>query len=182
MLSLIILQVPNDAASQAMQIIGVSLIVVLIFSAAAFIAVHFLKKSMMEGNPAFTKDSALKAQAELMLLAKKKRVEGERAEDMAQKLAEKQGLDAKHAEELQAAQDNARDALRMAAESAIGVGCPHCQIEMSADEELVVCPECGKVQHHVCFDLSGCYSACAINYIYEYPEEKFRDLSKTTEL
>ncbi len=182
MLSLMLLQVPNDAASQAMQIVGVSLIVVLVFSAAAFIAVHFLKKNMMEGNSAFTKDSALKAQAELMLLAKKKKVETGRADEMAQKLAEKQGLDAKHAEELQAAQDSARDALRMAAESAIGISCPHCQIELSADEELVVCPECGKVQHHVCFDLSGCYSGCAIEYIYEYPEDKFRDLNKPIEL
>ena len=182
MLSLLILQVPNGAATQAMQIVGVSLVVVLVFSAAAFIAVHFLKKSMLEGNPAFTKDSALKAQAELMLLAKKKKVEGERADEMAQKLVEKQGLEAKHAEEMKAAQESARDALRKAAESAIGISCPHSQIEMSGDEELVVCPECGKVQHHVCFDLSGCYSGCAIEYVYEYPGEKFRDLNKPTEL
>jgi hypothetical protein len=182
MLSLMVLLIPNNAASQAMQIVGVSMVVVLLFSTAAFIAVHFLKKSMLEGNPAFTKDSALKAQAELMLLAKKKKVEGERADDMAQKLADKQGLDAKHAEELQAAQESARDALRTAAESAIGASCPHCQIEMSADEELVVCPECGKVQHHVCFDLSGCFNGCAIEYVYEYPEEKFRDLNNPTEL
>lgn len=182
MLSLIILQVPNDAASHAMQIVGVSLVVVLFFSAAAFIAVHILKKNMLEGNPAFTKDSALKAQAELMLLAKKKKVEAGRADEMAQKLAEKQGLEAKHAEEMKAAQESARDALRMAAESAIGVSCPHCQIELAADEELVVCPECGKVQHHVCFDLSGCYNGCALEYIYEYPEERFRDINAPTEL
>lgn len=178
MLSLAFLQISSEAASQAARIVGVSLIVVLLLSAAAFIAVHFLKKSMMEGSSAHAKDSVFKAQAELVLLAKKKKVDGERADEMAQRLAEKQVLDAKHAEKLKAAQESARETLLASAEGAIGTSCPHCQIEMLDDEALAVCAECGKAQHSVCFSLGGCANGCKPEYVFECPEGKFRDLAK----
>ncbi len=178
MVDALALQVANEAANQAMQIVGVSLVVVIVFSIAAFIAVHILKRNMLEGNPAYTKDSALKARAELMRLARNKKVEGERAEEMAHRLAVQQGLETQRAEAKQLAQESARDTLRGAAENAVGFSCPHCQIEMSGDEELVVCPVCGKAQHHVCFDLGGCFNGCALEYVYCHPEGKFSDLKK----
>ena len=179
LLALALIQLPrSDAMSRAVIIVMVSMGFLVFLSVVVFIVIRIVKRDVLEDNSRFTRDSVLKAQAELLAMAKKKRTDGERADDMARNLTEQKAQQELKAEERRQAQESARETLLKAAESGIGASCPHCQIEMAGDEELVVCPVCGQVQHAVCFDMGGCASGCQVEYIYEYPEGKFKDLSK----
>jgi uncharacterized protein YneF (UPF0154 family) len=178
-LTLLLLQLPHsDAFGRALTIVIVSMSVIVFMSVVAFIVIRMVKRDIFEDNPGFAKDSVLKAQAELMVMAKKKRDDGERAEDMAQKLGDQNAVKNQEAEERKLAQESARETLLHAAEAGIGASCPHCQIAMEEDESLVVCPVCGVVQHSVCFSNGGCASGCTVEYVYEFPEGNFKEVVK----
>jgi hypothetical protein len=177
--ALLLLQLPHsEPFTRALTIVIVSMSVIVFMSVVAFIVIRMVKRDIFEDNPGFAKDSLIKAQAELLVLAKKKHTDGERAGEMAQKLGEKNATQAQEAEARKLAQESARETLLHAAEAGIGASCPHCQIEMAADESLVVCPVCGVVQHSVCFSNGGCAGGCTVEYVYEYPEGSFKDVGK----
>ena len=122
-----------------------------------------------------------KAKAELLAMARKKKDDTVRGEEMAAKAATETKRAESEAEKRRVEQDSAKERLQALAEESAGRDCPHCQITMAGDEELVICPECLKAQHRVCFDLSGCASGCTVEYVYEYPSGRFRELKKPKE-
>ncbi len=176
--ALVVFQLRSDAYAQALTIVGVSLLFILLLSIGAFVVVRMVNRSLRVDNPDYSKDAVLRKRAELLAMAKKKKVERGRAEEMASRVPSDEGKADKAAPEQarKNAQEAAREKLKQAAAAATGSSCPHCHIVMAADEELAVCPSCLAVQHRVCLDLSGCINGCAIDYIYQYPSGTFRDL------
>jgi hypothetical protein len=168
----------SDAVSRAATIVIVSMGFIVFLSIIAFLIIRTVKRDVLEGNPRYAKDSAIRAQAELLAFAKKKQTDTVREGETARNLTEQKAQQEQKAEERRQEQESARETLLKAAEGGIGASCPHCLIEMAADEELVVCPACGQVQHAVCFDMGGCVNGCQVEYVYEYPEGKFRNLAK----
>jgi hypothetical protein len=179
--ALIVFQLRSDAYTQALTIVGVSLLFILLMSIAAFVVVRMVNRSLRVDSPYFSKDAVMRKRAELLALAKKKKVDRDRAEEMASRVpADKGQTDKPSPEQVRKdAQEAAREKLKQAATDAVGSSCPHCHIAMAADEELAVCPSCLAVQHRVCLDLSGCINGCVVDYIYEYPPGTFRDLGTT---
>jgi hypothetical protein len=176
---MVLLQMPNTAAvGRAVEILVVSSIFLVVFVVIALVMVRRLSRSLREGNPEFTKDQVFKAKAELLALARKKKDDAGRETEMAAKAEkETEQVDAE-AERQRAERESAKERLAALAAESVGKDCPHCQITMAGDEELVICPECLTAQHRVCFDLSGCVNGCAVDYIYEYPSGRFRELRK----
>ncbi|OGK08262.1 MAG: hypothetical protein A2Y63_03230 [Candidatus Riflebacteria bacterium RBG_13_59_9] len=169
----------SEAYGRGITIVAVSLVFILVASAAAFVVVRMVSRSITEGSSSFTKDQAMRKRAELLALAKKRKADAQRAQEMVEPLdmPTQEGVDVQSSR--REAQEAAREALRTAAGSAVGISCPHCQIAMAPDEDLVVCPICLTVQHRVCFDLSGCAEGCKADYVYEHPAERFRELGRS---
>ena len=176
---MLLIQLPRTAAlSRAAEILVVSSVFLAVFVFVALMLVRRLNRSLREGNPDFTKDQVFKAKAELLAMARKKKDDAAREEGMAAKAAkETKQVDAE-AERQRAERESAKERLAALAAESVGKDCPHCQITMAGDEELVICPQCLAAQHCVCFDLSGCVNGCAVDYVYEYPGGRFRELRK----
>jgi|GEM_PF-2101121 len=177
--ALIILQLRSEAFSRGMTIIAVSLFFILLMTVVAFYIVRMVNRGLREDKPEFGKDAVMRKRAELLAIAKKKKVNRERTDEMAAKITlgtDGDSLELSPEQARKGAQEAAREKLQQSAADALGASCPHCLIAMAADESIVVCPACMTVQHRVCFDLSGCINGCAVDYTYEYPSGAFRDV------
>jgi len=176
---MLLLQMPRAAAvSRAAEMLVVSTVFLVLFIIIALVLVRRLSRSLREENPNFTKDQVLKAKAELLALARKKKEDSERESEMAAKAASESPSVTSEGERRRAEQESAKARLEKLAVESIGQDCPHCQIALAGDEELVICPVCLRAQHRVCFDLSGCASGCEVDYVYEYPSGRFREMKK----
>lgn len=176
---MLLLQLPRTAAvGRAAEILVVSSIFLAVFVFVALMLVYRLNRSLREGNPEFAKDQVFKAKAELMALARKKKDDAGRETEMAAKAAQDGERAQSAAEQRRAERESAKERLAALAAESVGRDCPHCQITMAGDEELIICPQCLAAQHRVCFDLSGCVNGCAVEYVYEHPSGRFRELRK----
>ena len=85
---MLLLQMPRAAAvSRAAEMLVVSTVFLVLFIIIALVLVRRLSRSLREENPNFTKDQVLKAKAELLALARKKKEDSERESEMAAKAA-----------------------------------------------------------------------------------------------
>lgn len=133
-----------------------------------------MRRALSEDRPEHSRYLLEQTRRELLELAQKKRSDQVRAAEMEQKLKQQE-------QELKAdrqAREEARTSLQEQVHSAFGQSCPHCQVEMLAEDEIIVCPTCLTAQHRVCFDLTGCINGCTPDYVYLYPSDRMVDLHK----
>jgi len=131
-----------------------------------------MRRDLGESRPEHSQYLLQQTRKELLALAQKKREEKEQAAAMVEKLKEQDSRD----EAARHAQEETRKSLAEQVQSAFGKSCPHCQVEMLAEDEIVICPVCLSPQHWVCFNLTGCINGCNPDHVYLYPSDRIIDL------
>ncbi|OPX23408.1 MAG: hypothetical protein B1H03_01680 [Planctomycetales bacterium 4484_113] len=155
----------------------ISAVFIAIIAVALGYVITRMRRALGEGRPEHSQYLLEQTRKELLELAQKKRVEQKRTAEIAQKLEQQKA----QKETVRQAHEEARVSLAEHVQSAFGKSCPHCQVEMLPEDEIVICPTCLTAQHRVCFDLAGCINGCQPDYVYLHPADRIVELHTKTE-
>jgi len=150
-----------------------ALVVVVIIVALGYV-IWLMKRDLSISRPEHSRHTVEEARKKLLELAQRKRSDRSRVAEMQDKLEQQK----EEQEEEARAREEVRASLAEHVESAFGMDCPHCQVEMLREDEIIICPTCLRAHHRVCFELEGCNSGCQLGYAYLYPADSIIELPR----
>jgi len=168
----LLLLIVQAGTSRFLSLTLITAVVVTVIIVSLAYIVSRMRRDLGEGKPEHSKYLLQQTRKELLQLAQQKRKEKKQAADMSEKLKEQSS----QKEAAAVAREETRKTLAEHVQSAFGKSCPHCQVEMLPEDEIVICPTCLTPQHRVCFDLAGCINGCDPDYVYSHPSDRMVDL------